>query len=84
MIKKRAYSPMELSLLNLVGRSKVTTADLVESHYGRHKPYHAAIVVASTMRSLIRKVKANHEKFIIVGSKAAGPTLRQFWREKAR
>lgn len=73
------YSLMEKTLIALLASRPDKSADtkwLTEHVYkslGRKVPKSSRIVLTGTLRSLIKKMKRNGEKFKLVRSPAAGP-----------
>lgn len=81
---KGRYSKMEqrlLALLLLGGR--IDTNALVLGAY-KKQPFNARASVMATMRSLIRKVKFQHEAFVIKETERRGPHPKEFWMEVKR
>lgn len=74
------YSPTEKALLDLLMINKqLDTKELVEKLYAnRQRPFHADGVVVDGMRSLIKKIDCNGEKFRIERSKPVGRTRHVF------
>ena len=68
------YSPAEQALLALLKAHKMLDAtQLADLHYkGRERPWHAAIIINSAMRSLIAKAERNRETFVINRFKPVG------------
>lgn len=68
------YSPTEFELLGLLKTvDQLDTHQLVEAFYkGKDKPWHAEIVIRKAMNSLIAKVAANRELFLIVQTRQIG------------
>lgn len=73
---KVEYSPTERRLLELLRKHRraLTTAELVDLYYTAPggKPWHAAIVINTALRSLIDKAAHNGEPFIVQRERPPG------------
>lgn len=78
------YSPTEQKLLGLLRhslpRDTEALAGLLYGNNGRSKPYHARIIVAAALRSLVTKTRRNRETFRIKQSHTgSGATPITYW-----
>jgi hypothetical protein len=80
-----AYSPAEERLLKLIPRNgrRITTDKLTAMQYQhRQKPFNADAIVRATLRSLMKKVEFNQERYRIVKGPQRGPHTSEIWSEK--
>ena len=69
-LPKLKYSPSEKALLDILSnrKSRITSDELAKLYYAKRQrlrkkmpPYHARIIINSTLRSLMEKTKANRD-----------------------
>jgi hypothetical protein len=72
--EKFDFSPGEESMLALLRKhGPLNTVELADLHYKKRKrPWHAMIIINSTMRSLMAKIERNKESFIVERSLSVG------------
>jgi hypothetical protein len=83
-VSKIRYSPTEQSVLAILpdDGTKLTSDQIMDSHYGRRKPLNARKIIIGVMRSLIIKSNRNKETFRICKSARKGPHPMKFWMER--
>jgi hypothetical protein len=77
------YSPSERRAFHAVPQdgTPINTLDIIERVYKENKPFHARQMILGVMTSLANKIDANHEAFMILKTKRAGPNPISFWLE---
>lgn len=69
------YNDTERKVFSIIAMDgEVNTTELVNKFYRRKtKPYHSREIMIGTIRSLMRKMQENEERWQIVKSKRTGP-----------
>ena len=74
------FSESELRILDILGSKQMTIIEISDTIHGADKPMNADVVVASTVRRIIKKCRLFKTTWTLTG-KGAGRAGRTIWKE---
>lgn len=79
-----SYSPRERDVFAalLAANKAISTEKLSELVFKNDPKFHARTLINGAIRSLMKKVEANEEPFLILSTGRAGPNPMKVWIEK--